>query len=254
MSMRYSEQEMNASSTQTIVLAGQIVPYVLRFSARAMRGRIKVGPTGVEVVLPAPEHAHERASTLLHQHASWVLRHIQRVETVTQQRQAQADTGRGIQLLCGQEIQLCIHESNSVTGSVTQRDHPLTIHVTQCRRTDAPYVLEAWLRREARHDLLACIRARSVQMGIQPARMFLMNQRTRWGSCSRKRNLSFNWRLVLAPPEILDYVVVHELAHLCEMNHSKRFWSLVGSFCPDFEQHRRWLKDNGWRLTVAMPI
>ena len=73
-------------------------------------------------------------------------------------------------------------------------------------------------------------------------------QKTRWGSCSSTGTLSFNWRLMLAPPQVLDYVVVHELCHLCEMNHSPAFWSLVGSILPDYKVRRKWLTDNGTGL------
>ncbi len=78
----------------------------------------------------------------------------------------------------------------------------------------------------------------------------IRDQKTRWGSCSGRGTLSFNWRLILAPPEILDYVVVHELCHLTHMNHSKEFWSLVGSVIPDYEIRRKWLKENGHALRL----
>lgn len=73
----------------------------------------------------------------------------------------------------------------------------------------------------------------------------LKELKSRWGSCSIRRNLNFNWKLVLAPPEVLDYVVVHELCHLKEMNHSSRFWDLVEAYCPDYRECRAWLKDHG---------
>lgn len=85
-------------------------------------------------------------------------------------------------------------------------------------------------------------------MGVDYGRITVRDQRTRWGSCSAKGNLNFNWRLILAPQEVLDYVVVHELAHRREMNHSHRFWSLVKMVLPDYERRRRWLKENGEAL------
>ena len=78
----------------------------------------------------------------------------------------------------------------------------------------------------------------------------IRDQKTRWGSCSGRGTLSFNWRLILAPPEILDYVVVHELCHLTHMNHSKEFWELVGSVIPDYKMKRKWLKENGHTLRL----
>ena len=78
----------------------------------------------------------------------------------------------------------------------------------------------------------------------------IRDQKTRWGSCSGRGTLSFNWRLILAPTEILDYVVVHELCHLTHMNHSKEFWGLVGSVIPDYKVRRKWLKENGHTLRL----
>jgi hypothetical protein len=89
-------------------------------------------------------------------------------------------------------------------------------------------------------------------MGLKPTRVTVRDQRSRWGSASRKGTLSFSWRLVMAPPEILDYVVVHELAHLRWAGHGVRFWSLVRRFAPAAEHNRRWLRQNEARLRHAL--
>ncbi|MBS6263881.1 MAG: M48 family metallopeptidase [Clostridium sp.] len=85
-------------------------------------------------------------------------------------------------------------------------------------------------------------------MGVSYGRVSIRDQRTRWGSCSGKGNLNFNWKLSLVPDEILDYVVVHELAHRIEMNHSVNFWREVEKILPDYREQRMWLKENGGRL------
>lgn len=82
-------------------------------------------------------------------------------------------------------------------------------------------------------------------IGVTYGRISIREQKTRWGSCSAKGNLNFNWKLVLMPPEILDYVVVHELAHRLQMNHSAAFWAEVGKILPDYRERRQWLKVNG---------
>lgn len=81
-------------------------------------------------------------------------------------------------------------------------------------------------------------------------RITIRDQKTRWGSCSAKGTLSFNWRLMLAPPAILDYVVVHELCHLTHMNHSKAFWDAVAAVCPDYLSARKWLREHGHELIL----
>lgn len=82
-------------------------------------------------------------------------------------------------------------------------------------------------------------------MNVNYGRITIRNQKTRWGSCSAKKNLNFNCLLMLAPDEVVDYVVVHELCHLIEMNHSKKFWAQVEQVMPDYKKHKQWLKDHG---------
>ena len=90
------------------------------------------------------------------------------------------------------------------------------------------------------------------QMGVRYGRITIRAQKTRWGSCSAKGNLNFNCLLMLAPPEVLDYVVVHELCHRKEMNHSPRFWGEVAKIMPDYKKHEKWLKTEGTKLMRRM--
>lgn len=113
------------------------------------------------------------------------------------------------------------------------------------RRLEAPYRQAAKEYIPKRADYYAAI------LGVTYNTITIRDQKTRWGSCSGKGNLSFNWRLILAPPKVLDYVVVHELCHRKEMNHSPRFWALVESIMPDYQQYRKWLKENGDALTLT---
>lgn len=108
-------------------------------------------------------------------------------------------------------------------------------------------------RERARAVFHARVAHWSALMEVKPNRIFVKEQRTLWGSCSTEGNLNFNWRLLLAPPEVLDYVVIHELAHLREMNHSKRFWAIVEAWCPEQKTHRKWLRLNH-RAVWAAPI
>lgn len=89
-------------------------------------------------------------------------------------------------------------------------------------------------------------------MNVTYGRITIRNQKTRWGSCTREGNLNFNCLLMMTPPEVLDYVVVHELCHRLEMNHSARFWVQVEKVMPDYKKHRKWLKEHGGKLMLRM--
>ena len=102
----------------------------------------------------------------------------------------------------------------------------------------------------ARMLIPARVRYYAELIGVEYGRVTIRNQKTRWGSCSSKGNLNFNVALMRAPIEVLDYVVVHELCHRIEMNHSERFWSEVERVMPDYRVHRKWLKDNGSKLLM----
>ena len=112
------------------------------------------------------------------------------------------------------------------------------------RRLEAPY------RQAAKEYIPKRVAYYAGLLGVDYNTITIRDQKTRWGSCSSKGNLSFSWRLILAPPKVLDYVVVHELCHRLEMNHSPRFWALVESMIPDYKTHRKWLKENGEKLSI----
>lgn len=132
--------------------------------------------------------------------------------------------------------------------SVEVDEGKLVVTVPEGSETKAPAVLEKWYRRMARLLINQRVRIMGQRLNVSFNRVFIKDQKTRWGSCSHKKNLNFNWRLVMAPLPVLDYVVVHELIHLIEPNHSKKFWSLVEKACPDYRDHRAWLKKYGKTL------
>jgi predicted metal-dependent hydrolase len=141
---------------------------------------------------------------------------------------------------------------STVARLVTLEGFELRILLAARDRHAVRRVLERWLREQARIAIDATVADHSEALGVEPAAVALRDPRSRWGSASRQRRLMFSWRLILAPPEVLDTVVVHELAHLRVFGHGPRFWAVVASRRPDHALWRRWLRAHSVELHGAL--
>ena len=203
--------------------------YSIRRSSRARHSRITITDEAqVVVVLPARSSSRE-ADALVARHRTWIDRHVARI---TARRRA-----------------LALRPSLAHGRVLTINGQPEIVRaVTAAERA----ALERRLRRAARAALLERVAARSAEMGIEARRLTIRDQRTRWGSASRSGTLSFSWRLILAPPTVLDYVVVHELAHLRHSGHGPTFWRLVQLHYADATRARKWLRDHHDEIRSAL--
>jgi predicted metal-dependent hydrolase len=212
-----------------------------------------------EVIVVVPARAPEQlAADLVHRHARWIATHQRRLLEARRILVARPLLGEGRTIsLRGLPHDVYVEPVPAASRRTTiavEVHSPPSIVVRQSAADPRPLadVIERWLRLEARRDLEQRVADRSREMSLTPARMTVRDQRSRWGSASRLGTLSFSWRLVLAPPEILDYVVVHELAHLRWAGHGTRFWSLVRRYAPAADHYRRWLRQNEARLRHAL--
>ncbi len=236
------------------VRASDAAQFRIRRSARARRSRLTITEDGVAlVVLPARAPAH-LASELVDRHARWINRHVGRIRAQQAERAARPplDGGRQLPIAGVPHSVLVTTALHSRRSDVSVESNHLLVQraATETRTTAA--LVEGWLRARARDAIAETLGRRAVEMGLEVHKMAIRDQRTRWGSASRRETLSFNWRLVMCPPEILDYVVVHELAHLRQSGHGPRFWSLVGRYFPDSAGARRWLRANHDALRHAL--
>ncbi|QDR81003.1 M48 family metallopeptidase [Sporomusa termitida] len=110
-------------------------------------------------------------------------------------------------------------------------------------------LIKAWLVKQAGELFLNKTKQWAAVIGVCPARITIKDQKTRWGSCSSLGNINYNWRIIMAPPQVADYLIIHELCHLLVPNHSVRFWEQVGRFSPEYRECRQWLADNGKLLS-----
>lgn len=215
------------------------IPYELRRSDRALRVRVTVDPArGVEVVLPRRAPAREAAAAI-RELRPWIERRLAELERAKAAVQAR---GESVPYL-GQALRLVAEPGRS---RVHRRGAELLVPAGDEQRP----ALERFYRRSAYSEIAPRLDRACAALGVSYARLTIRSQRTRWGSCSRSGTLSFNWRLLLAPEPVLDYVVWHEACHLKVMDHSPRFWKLVGEGCPDYREHVRWLRRHGASLVL----
>ena len=116
--------------------------------------------------------------------------------------------------------------------------------------TQARAIFLKWYQNYAREIISLSVQTYATRHNFSYNKIRISSALSCWGSCSGKNNLNFTWRLIMAPKEIIDYVILHELAHLKEKNHSKKFWSLMEHICPLYKTHKKWLKDNGHKLNL----
>lgn len=217
------------------------IPYSVRRSARARRVRVTVDPhTGVEVVLPTRAPAREAAAAVV-QLRGWIERRLAEAEAVRDRVAARGDT---IPYL-GVDLRLVPEPDRT---RVRRRGDELLVPGRP--GAGARDAIERWYRRQARVEIAPRLHAAAAAVGRPYTTLSIRAQRTRWGSCSSTGAMSFNWRLLLAPEPILDYVVWHEACHLAVMDHSPRFWALVARHCPGYEEPRRWLRRHGATLVL----
>jgi predicted metal-dependent hydrolase len=214
------------------------MPYQIRRSDRARRIRVSVDGNG-EVIVVLPRRSPERhAAEAVKQLTPWIERRRRVV------RQAAAEVGRapGTLPYLGETLTLVPEPGRT---RVQRRGDRLLVP-----DVDATAAIERWYRAQARREVAPRLDAACRRAGKTYSGLTIRGQKTRWASCSAKGAMSFNWRLLLAPPEILDYVVEHEVAHLTYMDHSPRFWKLLASRVPEWRTHSQWLRRYGPTLNL----
>ena len=230
-----------------VTLSGRPVRYTLRRSPRARWVSGWIRPeTGLVVTVPASA-APTQAETFLQRHQRWVLNQLDRLAKLSAQLPKPWPYGTSL-FYRGEAHAVEIRQARA--GRIERAPGRLVVHAPSAGVEGARRVLQRWLKIEAEVVLRERVGLFSAQMGLAPKRMYVRNLRRTWGSCWPGGSLSFNYRLVMAPPDVLDYVVIHELAHLMDRSHSKNFWSLVARHFPEHKTARAWLRTYGGWLGV----
>jgi predicted metal-dependent hydrolase len=227
-------------STLVIRHGSQFFAIRLRRHRRARRYTLRIHPTDREAILTVPPRGTiAEARDFAQLHGGWIAARLGRLPKAAPFQPGTVLPLRGV-------AHRIVHRAH-VRGTVWTETRDSGEKII-CVAGDVDFVdrrVHDFLKREARCDLQKSAEVYAHALGVRMRRLSIRDQSSRWGSCTSAGSLSFSWRLILAPPFVLDYLAAHEVAHLVEMNHSPRFWRVVRRICPSTERAKRWLDASG---------
>ena len=229
--------------TITVVFEREIFAVRLRRHPRARRYTLRIHSTTREIVLSMPPRGSvKQATEFAQKHGAWIAARLQKLP------QAAPFTNGALLPLRGVDHRIVHRPGTRGTVWTESNDagEPLL-----CVAGAEPHVarrVRDYLKREAKADLEIASKRAADALGVTIKRVSIRDQSSRWGSCSTTGALSYSWRLILAPPHVLDYLAAHEAAHLIEMNHSRAFWRVVARICPGMDRAKAWLDVHGTAL------
>ena len=240
---------MNLFTTDTpeIIQLGTLSVPIIR-NARRKRLSLEISTSTPQgVVIRAPQRMLLRTIyQFVVQKEDWIHQHLAQLPSPKEKHLI--TNGTKLPFLAT-EITLLIQHGQR--GKATLKDGQLNLPVVQSKLPLEKTIsnkLISWYKQKALQHISQRSGYFSALMDLHPQKVKVRDYKRRWGSCDYHGNLSFNWRMIMAPTDTIDYVVIHELAHLKEFNHSKRFWRIVESQMPNWRQHKEWLNDNGTDL------
>ncbi|THV22141.1 M48 family metallopeptidase [Peteryoungia ipomoeae] len=227
---------------RNVPVDGRSIPLTIRRHDRATRITLRIEPGGRALKMTVPMGLRDRdIDDFLDRHQGWLSNRLKRQKHV-----GLIEDGSDIMLRGVPHRIVHTGEMRGLTRSIdSEIGHVLSVSGLE---DHLPRRVADFLKKEARRDLEPLVARYAAQVGKPARSMTLKDTRSRWGSCSWDGKLSFSWRIVMAPPSVIDYLAAHEVAHLREMNHGPAFWSLCKELCPEMDEAKAWLKRNGSAL------
>jgi predicted metal-dependent hydrolase len=227
----------------TVDFGGEVFPVRLRRHRQARRYTLRIQSATSEVVLTMPLRGSVRqASVFAQKHGAWIAARLERLPDAAPFAHGATVPLRGV------EHRIVHRPGLRGTVWIEARDDSAPVLCVAGAEPHIPRRVRDFLKREAKADLEKASRLAAAALGVTVKRVSIRDQSSRWGSCSTTGMLSYSWRLILAPPFVLDYLAAHEVAHLVEMNHSRAFWRLVERICSHTSRAKAWLDANGTAL------
>ena len=193
--------------------------------------------SNLDITITVPTlYSQDRLNNLIRDKSHWISKTL----TKLSKQRKEIDLKENEVLLFGDKYELII--DSSVSNKILTYHESKRI-VSNHEITRKSSILINWYIHLAKKEILKMVNELADKYGFKYNRIFIRDQKTKWGTCSSKKNLSFNWRLIRCPKFVIEYLIIHELSHLKEMNHSKKYWELVESMCPDSKKAKLWLKE-----------
>jgi predicted metal-dependent hydrolase len=230
-----------------IRLGTRRVSYILKRSRAARLIWLKIQrESGLTVTVPRfynIEHLEE----YLKSHSKWILRNLARQSQIVPASTATVLLPANTISYLGQHCTVKKNISGQGLTAIVQDGHKSP---DRSGEKIPQWEIERWLKTQAALVINNKVKLFAQQIGLPYNRVSIRNQKARWASCSCRKNLNFNWRLIMVPELVLDYVIIHELCHLKEMSHSRAFWELVARYCPNWREYRQWLDDHCFEISA----
>ena len=245
---------MNSEKELCLNIGKLVVPYILSNSKRAKHIRLVMNMSGLKVVKPIKESIYE-VKKVLEEKSNWIYKHyteFQDRKTVEYKREWESGE---IVLLKGIQYNIIIlpHKKKAILINFNGIRFEIFINDTfneYERKTHIENAFKKWYMKTAYETLKERLDHYCKLTGLVYNNLRVKEQKTCWGSCSKKRNLNFNWKLILSPQWVMDYVVIHEICHLKHLNHSKEYWVMVEMYMASYKKAQEWLKKNGSGLAL----
>lgn len=240
---------LDDDSLQSVRLQEKLVNFKMRANYRIRRTRLVVTPEEGLVVETPHAPTRQKALDVIHKKSTWVLDALKSVEKKQETAQHVKKAKESI-LIFGKEKLIKIKQNQSRNFTLETANHIYVgFNTPRVKNQQVRERLSEWLKERAKKYIP--LRVKHVNQGrFKYKKVIIKDHKTLWGSCSSEGNLNFNWRLIMAPQEVSDYIFIHELCHTRHLNHSNRYWKLVETVMPHYTTPEKWLKDYGFVLGV----
>ncbi len=227
-----------------IILLGRLFVCRINYSQNRRTISIRLIDSSTLQVTAPPGLSSKDLRQLISQKTAWIIKHAEQLQT-DEQNPVNSTIQNGARIFYAGKPHLLQFHQDAESDQVQVKDSIIHLYFTRQAKIPPRILLRRFFIEAAGRSFQKLTIHWARVMQVTPLKIAIREQKTRWGSCSSTGTISYNWQVIMAPAEVMEYLVIHELSHLIEPNHSQQFWRIVKEFDADYVQHRLWLKNNG---------